>query len=84
MEVWHVEQFRLPVLEPLGAGKTLALRTVVIPTRNGEFPLRVLWAKIVMGSQRRFLAEFCLFFKAMMLLCVVNFPHNSGPQRRYG
>jgi hypothetical protein len=56
----------------------------VIAAINVSLTTRVLWAKIVMGSQRRFLAEFCLFFKAMMLLCVVNFPHNSGPQRRYG
>jgi len=33
VEVRYVEQFRLAVLQPLGAGETLALRAVAIPTR---------------------------------------------------
>jgi len=52
VEVGHVEQFRLTVFQPLGAGEALALRAVAVATRNGKFPLRVLWANSVMGSQR--------------------------------
>ena len=33
MEVGHVEQFRLPVIEPLGACETLALGAVSVTTR---------------------------------------------------
>ena len=39
MEVGHVEQFRLTVLQPLGAGQTLALWAVPVAAGNGNFPL---------------------------------------------
>src|ERR1700722_4236620 len=48
--VRHVEQFRLTVFQPFGPRETLALRTVAVATRNGNFPLRVLWANSVMVS----------------------------------
>ena len=52
VEIRHVEQFRLPVRDPLGACQALALRTISVTARNGKFPLRALWANLVMGSQR--------------------------------
>jgi hypothetical protein len=50
VEIRRIQQFGLPVLKPLGAGKTLALRTIPVSAGNGKLPLVALWAKSVMGS----------------------------------
>src|ERR1700759_1572044 len=60
VEIRRIQQFGLPVLKPLGAGKTLALGTIPVSARNGNSPLRALWANSVMGSRRWLLPSLLL------------------------
>ena len=68
VEVRGRQQFGLPRIEPVGARKGLALRTMPITAANGNFPLPASWANSVMGSQRRLSVEFRPFSSAMALL----------------
>jgi hypothetical protein len=54
MEVGHVEQFRLPVLDPLRAGETLALGAVAITTRVvGDTVMAAIAAPLDVTAERR-------------------------------
>src|SRR5277367_3745990 len=52
VEVSDWQQVGLALGEPRARGGALALGAVPVATANGKFPLAVLWANSVMGSQR--------------------------------
>jgi hypothetical protein len=72
MEISDRQQVGLAFGQPRARGSALAFGTMPVAAANGDFPLAALWANLVMGSQRWFLAEFRLFFSMMTLLCVFN------------
>ena len=54
VEVWHVEQFRLPILQPLRPSQTLALRAVAITTRvERDTLMTAIAATLDMAAERR-------------------------------
>jgi hypothetical protein len=53
MEVADWQQVGLAFGQPDAGSGALALGAVPVAAANENFPLRVLWAKSVMGSQRR-------------------------------
>ena len=52
MEVADRQQVGFTLGQPGARSGALAFGAMPIATRNGNFPLRVLWANSVMGSQR--------------------------------
>ena len=52
MEIGDRQQFGLPRRKPLRSRRALTFWTMAIAARNGRRPLRALWAKFVMVSER--------------------------------
>lgn len=55
VEIGRIQQFCLTVLQPFCPRQTLALRAIAVAARNGNSPLRALWANSEMGSHGRLL-----------------------------